>query len=101
MATNTTAAKKTTRKKKTAAELKEELEKAKKKVEQLEARAYEGELSEAISTSNIVSEFQSIKAKYKDIPAIAILQAIGRAAKIPRVVVTQSEPQKRASKKAK
>ena len=88
-----------TRKKKTAAELKAELEKAKKKVEQLKTRAYEGELNEAIATSNIVSEFQAIKAKHKDIPSINILQAIGRAVKIPRVVVTQAEATPRPKKK--
>ena len=101
MATNTTAAKKTTRKKKTAAELKAELEAAKKRVANLEAKAYEGELAEAIAASTIVSQFNEIKAKYTDIAPTNILQAIGKAAKIPRVVVTQSEPQKRASKKAK
>jgi len=98
MATNTTAAKKTTRKKKTAAELKAELEAAKKRVANLEAKAYEGELAEAIAASTIVSQFNEIKARYKDIAPTNILQAIGKAAKIPRVVVTQSEPQKRAKK---
>lgn len=89
----------TTRKKKTAAELKRDLETAKKKVAALEAKAYEGELAEAIAASSIVSEFEKIKSRYKDIPPTNILQAIGKAVKIPRVAVTQSEPQKRASKK--
>lgn len=88
-----------TRKKKTAAELKKDLEAAKKRVAALEAKAYEGELAEAIAASTIVSEFNKIKARYKDISPVNILQAIGKAAKITRVVVTQSEPQKRASKK--
>lgn len=87
------------RRKKTAAELKAELEAAKKRVAALEAKAYEGELTEAITASNIVSEFEKIKARYKDISPVNILQAIGKAVKIPRIVVTQSEPKPRAKKK--
>ena len=90
---------KTTRKKKTAAELKKDLETARKKVAALEAKAYEGELAEAIAASSIVSEFEKIKSSYKDIPPVNILQAIGKAVKITRVQVTQAEPQKRVSKK--
>lgn len=92
---------KTTRKKKTAAELKKDLEAAKKRVAALEAKAYEGELTEAIAASGIVSEFEKIKARYKDISPVNILQAIGKAAKITRVQVTQSDAKPRASKKAK
>ena len=87
------------RNKKTAAQLKTDLEKAKKRVAALEAKAYDGELAEAIAASNIVSEFDKIKAKYKDIPPVNILQAVGKAVKIARVVVTQSEPQKRGKSK--
>jgi hypothetical protein len=88
-----------TRKKKSAAEMKAALEAAKKRVAALEAKAYEGELAEAIAASTIVSEFNKIKARYKDISPVNILQAIGKAAKITRVVVTQAEVKKRASKK--
>jgi len=88
----------TTRKKKTAAELKADLDKAKRRVQDLEAKAYEGELSEAVAKSSIVTEFNKIKNSYKDVGAVNILQAIGKAAKIPRVVVTQSEPKPRAKK---
>lgn len=91
---------KTTRNKKTAAQMKADLEKAKKRVAALEAKAYEGELAEAIAASTIVSEFNKIKARYKDISPVHILQAIGKAAKVTRVQVTQAEPQKRASKKS-
>jgi len=88
-----------TRKKKTAAELKAALDAAKKRVAALEAKAYDGELAEAIAASSIVSEFNKIKARYEDIAPVNILQAIGKAVKIPRVAVTQSEPQKRTAKK--
>ena len=90
-----------TRTKKTAASYKAELEKLRKKMAEIEAKAYEGELAEAIAASNIVSEFNEIKRRYKDIAPIQILQAIGKATKIPRLVITQTEPQKRASKTSK
>jgi hypothetical protein len=85
----------TTRKKKTAADLKADLEAAKRKLAALEAKAYEGELTEAVNKSAIVAEFNKIKTRYKDISAVNILQAIGKAVKIPRVVVTQTEPKSR------
>lgn len=88
----------TTRKKKTAAELKADLDTAKKRVAALEAKAYEGELTEAVAKSSIVTEFNKIKDRYKDIGAVNILQAIGKAVKIPRVAVTQTEPKPRAKK---
>ena len=90
-----------TRKKKTAADHKAELAKLRQKMAEIEAKAYEGELAEAIAASNIVSEFNEIKRRYKDIAPIQILQAIGKATKIPRLVITQTEPQKRASKTSK
>lgn len=94
-----TTAKKTTRNKKTAAQMKADLEKAKKRVAALEAKAYEGELAEAIAASTIVSEFNKIKTRYKNIPPINIHQTVGNAVKITRVQVTQTEPKPRASKK--
>ena len=90
---------KTTRKKKTAAELKADLEALKKKMEVVAAKAYEGELAEAIAATTIVAQIEGLQKRYKDISAVNILQAIGKAAKIPRIVVTQSEPQKRSPKK--
>ena len=91
----------TTRTKKTAADLKADLEAAKRKLAALEARAYEGELTEAVNKSTIVAEFNMIKARYKDIGAVNILQAIGKAVKIPRVVVTQTEAKPRNTKSKK
>lgn len=85
----------TTRKKKTASQLKADLEAAKKRVAALEAKAYEGELLEAVMNSSIVTEFNKIKDRYKDVGAVNILQAIGKAVKIPRIVVTQAEPKAR------
>jgi len=87
------------RKKKTAADYKRDAEKAKKKAAELEAKAYEGELIEAIAATTIVAQFQSLKAKHPNIPPINIFRAIGKATKIMRLSVTQSEPQKRAPKK--
>jgi len=88
------------RRSKTAADLKQELEAAKRKLAALEARAYEGELSEAIANSTIVSEFLKIKSRYKDIGAVSILFAIGKAVKIPRLVVTQEEAKTRSKRSA-
>ena len=91
---------KTTRKKKTAAELKADLLALKKKMEVVAAKAYEGELAEAIAKTGIVAELNKLRERYKDIPAANILQAVGKAAKIPRIVVSQSQPKPRASKKS-
>jgi hypothetical protein len=86
------------KKKKTAAELMADLDAAKKRVAALEAKAYGGELTEAVAKSSIVTEFNKIKDRYKDIGAVNILQVIGKAVKIPRVVVTQAEPKSRAKR---
>ena len=88
------------RKVKTAAELKKDLEAAKAKVKALEAKAYEGELAEAIAKTGIVAELIKLCENHKDISAANILQAIGKAANIPRIVVTQTAPKPRASKKS-
>ncbi len=87
----TTGAKKprAPRKTKTAAELKAELEKAKAAVAALEQKAYAGELEEAVAATNIVAEFMAIQERYKDVTDIAILAAIGKAAGIKRLSVTQ------------
>ena len=100
MATGTNAAKKP-RTKKNAAQLKADLEKAKKRVADLEAKAYAEELEEMVKKQNIVSSFNVVKANVKGASDIAILAAIGKAAGISRLVVTQTEPKPRASKKVK
>lgn len=89
---------KRTRTTKTAAMLLEELAKAKEKLKDLEQKAYAGELKEAIANTSIVAEFKKIKERYKDVPAVNILQAIGVAVQIPRVVVSQSEVKTRKKK---
>lgn len=89
---------KRTRTTKTAAMLLEELEKAKAKLKDLEQKAYAGELKEAISSTSIVAEFKKIKERYKDVSPVNILQAIGVAVQIPRVVVSQSEVKTRKKK---
>jgi len=86
-----------TRKAKTAADLKAELEKAKANLAALEQRAYAEELNEVIAKTKIVTDFNSIKANSKATD-LTILAAIGKAVGIPRLVITQSEVKKRASK---
>lgn len=83
------------RKVKTAAELKADLEKAKALVAELEQRAYAGELEELVNKSNVVKEFNAIKASIKGASDLAILAAIGKAVGIQRLVITQAEPKKR------
>lgn len=80
---------------KTSAELKEKLEAAKKRLADLEQRAYAEELSELISSTNIVDDFQKIQARVTDIKDVAILAAIGVAIGIKRFEVKQLEAPKR------
>ena len=87
------------RKSLTAEDLKKKLEAAKEALKALEKRAYAGEVTEAIKNSSIPAEFKKIKDSAKDVSDIAILEAIGNAVGIKRLVVSQAEVKKRASKK--
>ena len=87
------------RKSLTAEDLKKKLEAAKEALKALEKRAYAGEVTEAIKNSSIPAEFKKIKDSAKDVSDIAILEAIGNAVGIKRLVVSQTEVKKRASKK--
>ena len=80
---------------KTSAELKKELELARKKVAELEQKAYAGELDELIKNSGIVSVIADIKSKIKGVTDIAILNAIANAAGLKRIVLTQTPVAKR------
>jgi hypothetical protein len=80
---------------KTSAELKLALENARKKVKELEQKAYAGELEELIKNAGIAAAIADIKTKVKGVTDIAILAAIGKAAGIKRIVVTQTEAPKR------
>mgnify|MGYP006198568239 FL=1 len=84
---------------KTSAELKQQLEEARKKLAQLEQRAYAEELMELINKTNIVADFNSIKNKVQDIRPDAILKAIGHAVGMRRLTVKQDvpEPRKRSA----
>ena len=80
---------------KTSAELKAQLEEAKKRLADLEKRAYAEELTELIGATNIVADFAKIKARVTDIKDVAILAAVGAAVGIKRLEVKQAEPPKR------
>ena len=80
---------------KTSADLKSQLEAAKKRLADLEKRAYAEELSELIKSTNIVADFAKIQARVTDIKDVAILAAIGTAIGIKRLEVKQAEPPKR------
>jgi len=76
---------------KTSAELREQLEAAKKKLELLEQRAYAEELYELIlRETNIIADFAKIQNKVTDIKPVTILSAIGHAVGIRRLKVEQA-----------
>ena len=77
---------------KTSAEMKLQLEAARKRLADLEQRAYAEELTELINSTNIVADFAKIQAKVKSIQPPAILAAIGAAVGIKRLQVAQAEP---------
>ncbi len=80
---------------KTSEDLKKELEATKKKVAELEKRAYAEELAELIKATSIVADFAKIKGKVKDIKPVAILEAIANAVGLRRIQISQLEPAKR------
>lgn len=84
---------------KTSEQLKQELEQAKKKLAELEQRAYAEELNEAIAASNFAAEFIKVKLKVPKVSDVAILQAFGVAAGIKRVHVSQAPVQTRSRNK--
>lgn len=86
---------------KTSAELKQQLEKARAALADLEKRAYAEELGEQIRSTSIVSDFKAIQARVTDIDAVAILAAIGHAVGIRRLTVTQGPAPKRPAKPRK
>lgn len=87
-----------TRKTKSAAELKADLEKAKANLVALEQRAFAIELDELIKKTNIVSDFNVLKANASGASELTILSAIGKACGMKRLVVSQSAPIKRKAK---
>lgn len=80
---------------KTSEEIKQELEEAKRKVAELEKRAYAEELTQLIKSTNIVADFAKIQAKVKDIKPVAILEAIANAVGLRRLQISLPEPTKR------
>ena len=86
----------------TTAELKAELAKAKAKVLELEQKAYAGELEEAIRATNIVADFVKLRAAVAaSVTDVALIAAIGKAAGIKRLIVTQAPVATRSSNKTK
>jgi len=77
---------------KTSAELREQLEAARKKLADLEQRAYAEELFELIRETNIISDFAKIQSKVTDIKPAVILKAIGHAVGMRRLTVEQGAP---------
>lgn len=85
----------TTRKPKktrTSAELKQQLDAARKRIATLEKLAYAEELTELIRATSIVADFASIQSRLTDVKATAILSAIASAVGLKRVEITQASP---------
>jgi hypothetical protein len=76
---------------KTAAELKAEIEKKRREIAELEQKAYASELDEAVKNLNAAKVFADIKAQVKGASDVAILAAIGKAAKVKRLEITQKD----------
>lgn len=91
-------AEKRTRTVKTAADLKAEIEKKKKEIAELESKAYASELDEAAKKFGAAKLFADIKAQVKGVGDVAIMAAIGKAAGIKRLEITQKDPVPRKKK---
>lgn len=87
-----------TRAKSTPAQVLEQLAAAKKRVEELEQKAYAAEIEAQIQKFGIVSTYQSIKSALPKVSDLALLAAIAKAVKVPRVVVSQTPAKPRAKK---
>ena len=99
MATSKQAAgAKKTRTKPTPDQVKEQLAAARKRVKELEQKAYSVELEAQIQKSGIVTAYEAIKSALPNVSDLTILTAVAKAVKLPRVVVTQSEVKTRAKR---
>jgi hypothetical protein len=97
---------------KTSAELKQQLEAARKKLADLERRAYAEELTELIAKTSIVTDFKAVRSNLNaQIPTGAIIIAIANAvgvkgvsvaapAKKPRAPADPNKPRKPRKPKA-
>lgn len=94
----TTTGAKRTRKAATHADVKLALEKARKKVQALEKKAFAVELTALIKEKNIASAISVIKANVKGVTDTAILDAIATAAGMKRMEITQAPPKPRKAK---
>lgn len=82
---------------KTSAELKQQLEEARKKLADLERRAYAGELTELIGATNIAADFKAVRSQLNaQIPTAAIIVAIANAVGVKGVTVTALTKKPRA-----
>lgn len=86
------------RKVKTAAELKAEIEKKRREIAELESKAYASELDEAAKSFGASKLFADIKAQVTGVSDVAILAAIGKAAGVKRLEITQKAAPQRTKK---
>lgn len=89
------------RKTKSAAELLAELNKKKAEIAALELLVYAEDIDEQVKKSGVVAEFMKIRNGVKNATDVAILAAIGKAAGIARLLVSQAPVKTRAKKTPK
>lgn len=89
----------TPRKQKSAADIANEIKAKRLELEKLEQQlAYES-VADKIKNSPLVAEFKKLRDELAGkVSDVALLAAVGKELEIKRLVVTQSEPQKRAPK---
>lgn len=96
--TSTPAKTRAPRKAATPTDVKVALEKARKKVQAFEKKAFAVELTAIIKEKNIASAISVIKANVKGVTDTAILDAIATAAGMKRMEITQAPPKPRKTK---
>ena len=84
-----------------AADIAAQIKVKEKALEALKQRAYGSQLAEVVKSLRFDDAFKKVEAQVKGASKTAILKAIGEAAGIKRLIITQSEPVKRKPAKAK
>jgi hypothetical protein len=91
----------TKRKAKTAAEIKADIAAAQKRLAAAEAKEYSGAVDTMINQLGFKSDFSKIKQAHPGAPELLILELIGNAVGIKRLIISQApvKPRNKPSKK--
>jgi len=88
----------TKRRAKTAAEIKADILAAQKRLAAAEAKEYSGAVKDMIEKLSFKSDFAKIKAAHVGASDVLVLELIGAALGIKRLVITQTAPKPRPKK---